>query len=138
MRVMEGYQLYFNWEGIRYESDTAVFKKAWLEGPVLQKAARIQATDFIDLDFTQQNLNTELFLPQNFFIARLRWKDVEYEEGQVVLKECTLNHNRSGSLKDLQDGYKFLIDCARHEEYLHNNILVYPSWVMNPEDVIKK
>jgi hypothetical protein len=138
MGVIEGYQLFFNWAGLRYDKDIAFFKKAWFSGPVLQRAAQIQPNDYLDLDFSSQNFTTALFIPDNFFIARLRWGALEYKDDRVVLKKCSLNHNKAGSLKDLQSGFKFLIDCSRHEEYMHQKFLVYPAWVMTPEDIIKK
>ena len=137
MEVLESYKLFFNWRGIKYTKSIASFKKAWLEGPVLVQAAKIESSDFIDLDFTVQNHKTSIFLPNNFFIARLSWKDVEYRDNIVVLKRCTLQHNKSGSLRELKDSFRFLIDCSQHEEHLHRNMLVYPAWVLNPEEIIK-
>jgi hypothetical protein len=139
MNVPEGYQLFFSWEGIRYEKEVALFKSAWFEGPVIKNALQLQPNDKIDLDFTAQNLNVDLFLPQNFFIAKLSWKEVEYKDDKILLKGCMLSHNVGGSLKNLQDDYRILIDCSKHEEYMHRNFLVYSSWVLKPtNDLIQQ
>jgi hypothetical protein len=137
MQVKEIYQLFFQWKGLKYNGDVATFKKAWFSGPVLQIAAKINPDTYMDLDFTRQNLDTKLFLPSNFYIARLRWKEVEYKDGDVTLKGCVLQHNKSGSLRELKNGLRFLIDCSGHDERIHHKMLVYPAWVLNPEDIIK-
>ena len=136
MKVTERYQLFLNWYGLKYNGDIAIFNEAWFEGPVLQDAAQIQPNDYINLDFTKQNIDTSLFLPSGFFIARLAWEIVTYKDNKVILGSCTLSHNKAGSLKELEDGFKFLIDCSKHEEYLHNNHLVYPAWALSPGDII--
>jgi len=134
--VIERYKLYFEWIGLKYNKDVASFKDAWFHGPVLQRAAKINSNDYIDLDFSSQNFNNKLFLVDSYYIAKLRWKDVEYREGKVMLKGCKLTHNKAGTLRELKDGFSFLIDCGRHESYMHHKTLVYPSWVMNEEKVI--
>jgi hypothetical protein len=136
MRVSEPYRLFFNWYGLKYNGDLASFNEAWFEGPVLQNAARIQDNDYISLDFTSQNNDTGLFLPTGFFIAKLSWEIVNYSEDKITLGSCILSHNKAGSLKELEDGFRFLIDCSKHEEHLHNNTLVYPAWALSSGDVI--
>lgn len=137
MQVQEPYKLFFNWTGLKYSKDVMTFKKAWLDGPVLSHAARIEPNNYIDLDFSPQSYNTDLFLPKNYFIARLFWKEVEYKDDKVFLKKCTLSHNKVGALQELKDGFKFLIDCSWHEEHMHRKMLVYPAWVLNPEEIIE-
>lgn len=136
MRVKELYRLFFQWKGLKYNGGVATFKKAWFSGPVLARAAQINPNTYIDLDFTSQNVDTKLFLPKGFFIARLQWKDVEYKDEEIILKGCVLLHNKAGSLKELKSGLRFLIDCSGHEERTHHKMLVYPAWVLNPEDEI--
>jgi hypothetical protein len=139
MYVSENYKLFFNWVGLRYEGEVALFDIAWFDGPVLCTAAKIESNTYIDLDFTSQNITTDLFLPQNFYVARLSWKEVEYLDNKVFLKGSMLSHNAVGSLKNLQDGFKFMIDCSKHEEHMHKNFLVYPSWVLKPtNDIIQQ
>jgi hypothetical protein len=137
LKIQEGYQLYLKWNRIRYDEQIAHFTGAVLTGPVLSQAQAIEPNDFIDLDFTKQNANVDLFLPQHFFIARLAWKDVVYKDNMVELKRCTLIHNKAGSLKELKNDFSFVVDCSGHEEHMHKNMLVYPAWVLNgSEDVI--
>jgi len=134
MNVVEKYKLFFNWRGIKYENKVATFKRAWFAGPVITSALQVQSNDFLDLDFSLQNNDASLFLPKNFYVARLFWKDVEYKGDTVSLKGCTLSHNVGGTLRNLEDGFKFLIDCKNHEETTHRRFLVYPAWVLKPTD----
>ena len=138
MEVLEWYRLYLNWEGVFYTGDVATFKLAWFDGPVLSDAARILPNDYLQLDFTRQNDDVPIFLTEHFFIAELAWKEVEYLGDRVYLKDCTLSHNKAGTLKELKDGFRILIDCSSHEEYQHYQFLLYPAWVLNPEEEIKK
>jgi hypothetical protein len=130
MNVIERYKLIFRWAGVSYDGSVATFNKAWFTGPVLKIAQQVQPNDYISLDFTAQNLKSGLFIPDNFYIANLRWKEVKYAEDAVMLGSCTLSHNRSGSLKELQDGFEFIIDCFKHDETTHYKFLVYPAWVV--------
>jgi hypothetical protein len=129
--IQEHYRLYLVWDSVRYDQDhIASFTGAWFEGPVVQHAAQIQPNDNIRLDFTQDNLTTGLFLPDSFFVAVLRWKEVRYQDGRVTLCAATLDHNIAGTLRNLQQVERFVIDCSAHEEYQHIKTLVYPAWVV--------
>lgn len=134
MKIQERYKLLFKWEGIRYEDEVASFDKSWFEGPVLKIAAPIEQDNFMDLDFTKQNQTSNLFLPDGYYIARLRWKSVTYGDGVVELGNCTLTHNKAGTLRNLENGFHFAIDCSAHEEYFHRKTLVYPAFAINKED----
>jgi hypothetical protein len=138
MEVKEWYKLFFSWTGIVYNGDIATFASARFSGPVLKRAQKINPDTYIDLDFSYQNANTSLFLPRTFYVARLEWKEVEYKDDTVLLKDCTLLHTKTGSLKSLQDGFQFLIDCSGHEAHRHHTMLVYPAWVLNPDESIIK
>jgi hypothetical protein len=131
MVIAERYKLIFHWEGLSYEGDIAYFKKAAFTGPVLRNTARIIPNDFIELDFTVQNMQNNIFLPNHYYIAKLGWVDVVYQGWGVELTGCSLTHNKTGSLKELKDGMKFFVDCARHEHNTHHKFLVYPAWVVN-------
>jgi hypothetical protein len=72
-----------------------------------------------------------IFLPEYYYIARLQWRGVMYTPGGIELTECTLKHNKAGSLKELKGGMRFYIDCSKHEHYSHHKFLVYPAWVVN-------
>jgi hypothetical protein len=133
MYVLDSYKLYFRWNGLHYDRGVTSFIKAWFYGPVLLGASKIQDNDFLDLDYTKQNLNTGLFVPKDFYIARLSWKTVTYIEDIVLLEECKLSHNKAGSLSNLKEGSSFLIDCSNHDETRHAKHLVYPAAVLNTE-----
>jgi len=134
MAVKDRYKLLFKWEGIRYERDIASFKKSWFEGPVLKIAAQIEQDSFMGLDFTKQNRTSNLFLPNHYFIARLQWRGVTYKDGIVDLANCTLTHEKAGSLKNIEDDFTIEIDCSAHEEYFHRKTLVYPALILNKDD----
>ena len=139
MNITEKYKLIFRWEGIRYEGNTAYFNKAWFEGPVLADVQQLQPNDYIDLDLSRQNLSTDLFLPREYYIARLGWAEAKHIAGKVRLVGVTLDHHKTGSLKELRDGMQFFIDCSQHEEQIHYKNLVYPAWVAaaNSEEIKK-
>lgn len=130
MVIIDRYRLVFSWEGIRYEGQTAYFMRAFFSGPVLQRMSKVKPDDFIDLDFTKQNMQTGLFLPRHFYIAKLSWKDAVYRQWGIELTGCSLEHEKAGSLKELTDGLKFYIDCSGHEQVVHYKNLVYPAWVV--------
>ena len=131
MKIREGYKLEFKWKGIRYEGNTAYFELAYFTGPVLQQMAKVEGEDFIDLDFTDQNMSSGIFLPKYYYIAKLRWRGVIYTPLGIELTECTLDHQKTGSLKGLKDGMGLSIDCSSHEQHTHHKFLVYPAWVVN-------
>jgi hypothetical protein len=129
--IQEGYRLDFHWKGMRYEGDTAYFESAWFTGPVIQKAAKVEGDNYMDLDFTEQNMRSGIFLPSYYYIARLKWRGAIYSALGIELTECTLDHRKTGSLKALKDGMRFHIDCSKHEHHTHHRFLVYPAWVVN-------
>jgi hypothetical protein len=131
MRIQERYKLIFNWEGIRYEGNIAYFKSAAFTGPVLTSTARILPNDNIRLDFTLQNYNSSIFLSKYYYIAKLNWGDVVYKSWGIELLDCSIEHFKTGSLKELKDGMKFFIDCSKHEQNVHHKHLVYTAWVTN-------
>ena len=135
MKIPERYKLIFNWEGLRYEGDTAYFDRAAFTGPVLKIMAKVEGEDSIDLDFTDQNMKSSIFIPSYYYIAKLSWKNVIYRPWGIELTECKLDHQKTGSLRELKDGMKFYVDCSKHEHTTHNRFLVYPAWVVNEHGI---
>jgi len=131
MNIPEKYKLMFYWEGIQYNGNLALFKKAYFTGPVLNYSVKIEADNYIDLDLTVQNMRSGIFLPNYYYIARLNWGEVVYRGDEVELMDCNLHHRNVGSLKELQDWMRLNIDCSKHEHYMHHKFLVYPAWVTN-------
>lgn len=131
--VDEYYKLYFQGQGIRYEGRKLYFDKGWFFGPVLHNSNEIEPDNYLDLDFTKQNIDTPIFLPKSYYIAKLSWKDVIYSSEWVELTECTLEHDQVGTLRDIQEEFTILIDCKSHEHWKHHNSLLYPAWVLNRE-----
>ena len=133
MRITERYKLVFSWEGIRYEGDVAYFTRAAFSGPVIAMMAKVEPSDFIDLDLSDQSFNSPIFLPKSYYIARLAWREVVYRSWGIELMEASLSHQKVGSLKELKDGMKLYINCSNHEHTIHHKHLVYPAWVVKAD-----
>lgn len=131
MKIKERYRLVFSWEGITYEGKVATFNRAAFSGPVLKNMVKVEGDDSIDLDFTAQNMKSGIFIPKYYYIAKLSWKNVIYKPWGIELTGCKLDHHKTGSLRELQDGMKFYVDCSKHEHTTHYKFLVYPAWVVN-------
>lgn len=138
MRIQDRYRLEFRWQGLEYDGDVATFTSAWFTGPVLKYAEKIQPLNDMSLDFTQQNRSNSLFVPRQYYIARLSWGDIIYRDNEVLLDGCKLNHQQSGTLKNLKDGFYFVIDCSKHEAHMHRKILVYPAWALTQDNYLIK
>lgn len=131
MYIPERYRLVFSWEGLHYEGNDARFTRAGFSGPVIALMARVNDNDHIDLDFTEQNKSSGLFIPHHYYIARLSWAEVSYKSWGIELMNVTLSHHKTGSLRELTDKMRFYIDCSRHEHHTHHKFLVYQAWVIN-------
>jgi hypothetical protein len=130
--VKEKYQLYLEWNSIHYTGQVAVLDRALFYGPVLNIAFKLLEKDSIKLDFTAQQ---QIFLADpSFYVATLSWAGIHYHRDSIVeLKNCTLEHNKAGSLKALTRDNFFIIDCEPHEEHIHIKNLIYKSWVLDDD-----
>lgn len=134
--MLESHKLILNWDSIKYEGEVAILDQAQFSGPVLQISEQISPNDSINLDFTEQNMQVGIFIPKHYYIATLRWENIEYKEGIVYLYNSKLEHSKVGSLKNLQENMSLVIDCSKHEMHSHYKFLVYPAWVVNSEGKI--
>jgi hypothetical protein len=128
--LKEHYQLYLEWSKIVYNGDVAQLEGALFYGPALKRAARLNDVDTIKLDFTEQH---EIFVAvAGFYVATLSWRGIKYLRDDVIsLDNCTLTHNKAGTLKNLTNDNFFVIDCELHEEYIHAKYLTYQAWVLD-------
>lgn len=124
------YRLELHWKELVYLSDQECsLKGAFFSGPVLQNAQEIQAPDFIDLDLTPQHL----IVLGSFYIVRLSWEGVEYQDGKVLLKGATLSNSLLKSLHKLENSDFIVVNTEKHEEEFHPFNLVYDSTVVKED-----
>lgn len=124
----EKYRLELHWKRLDYRGDSsALLKGAYLCGPVLRDAAKLEASDFIDLDLTPQLLTVF----DSYYIVRLSWGGVDYRsDGSVVLLAASLKSEYLKHLHKFEGGDYILIDTSKHEEETHAYHLVYESQIM--------
>ena len=122
MRIPNKYRLELHWDKIHYsEEEEAVLVGAYFSGPVFREAAQVQPNDKLTLDMTDQYL----VLVPDYYQAVLEWKEVDYKQGRVFLKEATIKGKYVNSIETLKDKDWILIDCSQHEEDKHPFNLVY-------------
>jgi hypothetical protein len=124
----EKYRLELHWDSIDYRNDEeAALREAYFSGPVLNNAAKIEAPDFIDLDFTPQMLT----LLDSYYIVRLSWERVQYApDGRVLLLGAVLSNNVLKTIHKFEEGDFILINTEKHEEKTHPYNLVYEAQAM--------
>lgn len=121
------YKLYLRWSDIVYHSDgVATLEGCTFSGPVLQIAAKIEAPDSIDLDLTPQTLS----LLDSYYIVKLSWQEVEYQESGVLLKGATLTNDFLKTIHKFSSGDYIVINTEKHEEETHAFNLVYESQIV--------
>ena len=122
MRASRKYRLELRWSDVKYAEDNiACLEGAYFCGPVMKEAAKINPNDQLTIDMTEQH---RLFIP-DYYQAVLKWKDVEYKNDRVFLKEATLKGKFVNSIEKLRKADWILIDCADHVLKKHPFHLVY-------------
>lgn len=125
MRIANKYRLELHWDRIEYDEELALPKGAYFSGPVLKEAAQIQPDDELILDMTNQHL---VFIP-DYYQATMKWKEVDYKQDRVFLKDVTIRGKHVNSIETLKDTDWIIIDCSQHEQEKHPYHLVYFSEV---------
>lgn len=125
--IKDKYRLELYWSDVNYFDDTtAILKQAYFYGPGLKNADKIGAPDYIDLDFTLQYG----ILLDAYFIARLKWSLVEYQnDGRVKLGDVVLLNDKIKHICNIQKNDFIVIDTSKHETELHPYNLVYASQI---------
>ena len=123
---MDPYTLIVKWLFVEYEVlDEKLIKLsgAYLAGPVLKHARKIQPNDNIKLDFTEQYAGK---IP-DYYIATLGWSSVKYVGGIVYLSGCTLTCAYKNVLPKLKNDDFIIVGTHMHEEKTHKYFLTYPA-----------
>lgn len=135
--LSEQYRLELRWDKAFYEKDgICELKNARFSGPVLSIANAIQPNDHIMVDFYKQYV----ILVDNVYVAKLSWKDVNYNKDNTVgLTGCYLTHDTElNKVPKFKDTDYIVIDTKNHEEAVHAFNLVYTSYVINEDGVLYK
>lgn len=124
----EKYRLEVKWDSVEYKDGICIFSNAYFTGPVLSFSEKIEPNNSMELDFFKQYF----VLVDNVYIGKLSWGEVVYEEGKVLLKDCTLSHKSElHKVPKLLSSDTLIIDCKLHERETHAFYPTYKTYVSN-------
>ena len=131
MQCKDNYRLELHWKRIEYHNDSIIkLHDAYLSGPVLKTAKRIEDKDSINLDLTPQHL----VVLKSYYIIKLEWNSVKYLPlGIVSLGGATLSNEHLKTLHKLEDKDFILIDTEKHEHTTHAAYLSYTAEVVRQD-----
>lgn len=134
--LAERYRLEVHWEKALYEQDgVCKLTGAYLSGPALDMAEKINPDDSIEIDFCKQYY----LIAKNVYVAELSWKNIVYDTKNktVSLEDTVITHdtelNRVPKLKDTD---YFIIDTQNHEAAVHAFNVLYTTYVVNGDGVL--
>lgn len=130
--LSERYRLELHWSKVlRPKAGVMYLNDAYLDGPALAQAAKINPNDQIRLDFCPQMV----ILVRNVYVADLKWGEVVYNKnGTVTLKSARLEYDpKIKGIPNLESKDYLVIDTANHEESKHAYHLLYPAYVVNSD-----
>ena len=129
MLLGEIYRLELHWDSIDYVRDNiCIFENAYFTGPALSQAEKINGSDFIKLDFTNQYA---ILIP-NYYTVTFHWGSVSYLHNKVALSESKFVFNKGWKKEHiLNDTDYVIIDTKDHEVEKHYKNLVYYSYVVD-------
>ena len=133
--LAEMYRLEVHWGKVLYEQDGVCrLVGAYLSGPALSIADKINSNDKISVDFYKQYY----LIVKNVYVATLSWGDVIYnDKGVVLLEDAALTHNNTlNKAPKLKDTDYFIIDTQNHEAATHVFNLVYTTYVVDGDGVL--
>jgi len=129
--LSEMFKLELRWTDVLYEKPgECKLIGAYFTGPVLQIAQKINASDFMMLDFYSQYI----LLVKNVYVAKFSWGDVTYSEDgkRVFLSNAFILHDKElNNVPSLKKEDYFVIDTSDHTPEKHGNNLVYKTYVIN-------
>lgn len=126
----EKYRLDVKWQTVRYEEGICIFTGAYLSGPVLSVAEKVEPNNSMDLDFFKQYF----VLVDNVYIGTFSWGEVTYEKDRILLSDCTLTHKSElHKVPKLEDNDMLIIDCKLHEAEVHPFNPTYKTYVSNSD-----
>lgn len=127
----EKYRLEVHWEKVSYGEGQVKLIGCKLKGPVLSELTQLEAEDAIMLDFVSQYI---ALLPK-YYIAKLSWNGVAYEEGAITLNNVVISSDFIHSLPTLNNNDFIVIDTSDHEDDKHNYHVNYTTYVIKADGV---
>jgi len=120
-----------SWDSIEYKSDSlAALTRPVFSGPAVSIAAKIEDSDFIDLDITSQHV----LLVGAWDIIRFSWGSVVKQGlNAVTLDGGTLTSTEFVKARLFTDKDKLCIDTQNHEEDVHSLNMVYRCVVVKED-----
>ncbi len=126
----EKYRLDIKWTQTNYDEGVCRFTDAYMSGPVLSFAEKIEPNTSMELDFFKQYF----VLVDNVYIGTLAWADVTYVKNKVYLSDCTLTHTSElHKVPKLQAKDMLVVDCKLHEREDHPFNPTYKTYVSNSD-----
>lgn len=137
MKLGEKYRLELHWKKAVFETEgVCKLEDAYLSGPALRMAEKINNNDYINLDFYKQYI----ILVKNVYVAKLSWCEVIYnKDGTVTLNDSVITHDTELNMVPKFKNTDYLvIDTQKHEAATHYMHLVYESFVVNENGELYK
>lgn len=134
--LFDRYRLELHWGSVTYEKDgVCSLRNVYFFGPALKEAQVINENDHIMLDFFKQYI----ILVKNIYVAKLSWKQVEYKNDKVLLKEVFITHSSElNRVPKLKSNDYLVIDTNGHDTKEHQFNLVYKTYVVNEDTELYK
>lgn len=130
--LSEQYRLELHWERAIYNVDgVCELKGAYLSGPALNNAEKINPNDYIMLDFYKQYV----ILVKHVYVVKLSWEDVVYNKNNTItLKKAIISHDTElNNVPQFKSTDYVVIDTSKHEASTHMYYMFYDSYVVNED-----
>jgi hypothetical protein len=123
--------MYFDvtWKESKITTDgDLVFESACFSGPGIALSRKLQDSDRIRIDLTQQYSS----LLSNYYIAVLDWSGVQYKTNVLIeLTNCIIRSLNPKIYKTLNRKDKIRVYLENHDESVHHKNLVYKAEVLD-------
>jgi len=130
MLLGERYKLELHWKKVlRPKAGEMHLVDAYLSGPALAQADKINDNDTIRLDFCSQLV----VLVKSVYIGDLKWGEVIYNKNKTItLKNARIEYDPElKGIPNLENKDYLVIDTAGHENEKHLFNLLYPTYVID-------
>jgi len=128
--LSDRFRLEVHWKKTVYNKENICgLKAAYLSGPALAEALRLEHNDHIMLDFFKQYV----ILVENVYVAKLSWGEVTYNKnGSISLANAFITHDTElNKVPKLKNNDYLVIDTSDHEVETHPYNTVYKTYVVN-------
>lgn len=134
--ISEIFRLEIRWKSVEYSKDgMCSFVEAFLSGPAVSIAQKINEKDSIFLDFYSQYIR----LVKGVYVAKFSWFGTEYSEDgkSIMLKNAKLEHELElNNVPVLKDSDFFVVDTSDHTPEKHGNNLLYKTFLLNSDNYL--